>query len=45
MQSSNFSIAVLAFEQLTAKEKQEFMDPRLAWAGTGAIRDENSVRL
>ena len=45
MQSSNFSIAVLAFEQLTAKEKQAFMDPRLMWAGTEAIRDENSMRL
>ena len=45
MQSSNFSIAVLAFEQLTAEEKQAFMDPRLGWASTGAIRDENNIRL
>ena len=45
MQSSNFSIAVLAFEQLTAEERQAFMDPRLMWAGTGAIRDENNIRL
>ena len=45
MQSANLSIAVLAFEQLTAEEKQEFMDPRVMWAGTGAIRDENTMRL
>ena len=45
MQSSNFSIAVLAFEQLTDEEKKEFMDTRLMWASTGAIRDENTIRL
>jgi len=45
MNSTNLSIAVLAFEQLTAEEKQSFMDPRLAWASTGALRDENSIRL
>ena len=45
MQSINFSIAVLAFEQLTASEKQELIDPRLAWASTGAIHDEERIRL
>ena len=45
MQSSNFSIAVLAFEQLTEAERKEFMDPRLMWASTGAIRDENAIRI
>ena len=45
MNSGNFSIAVLAFEQLTASEKQAFMDVRLMFASTGAVRDENAIRL
>ncbi len=45
MNSTYFSITLLAFEQLTASEKQEFMNPRLAWASTDAIRDEERVRI
>ena len=45
MQSINFSIAVLAFEQLTALEKEEFIDPRVMWASTGVIRDEERIRV
>lgn len=45
MQSINLSIAVLAFEQLTAEEKQELIDPRLAWASTAALRDEEAIRI
>ena len=45
MKSNNFGITVLAFEQLTDEEKKEFMDSRLMWASTGAIRDENTIRL
>ena len=45
MNSINFSMAVLAFEQLTAVEKETFMDSRLMWASTGAVRDEEMIRL
>ncbi len=45
MQSINLCIAVLAFEQLTDKEKQAFLDPRLMFASSGAVRDEARIRL
>ena len=44
MNSTYFNIAVMAFGELSAEERADFMNERLVWASTCNLRDEIKTR-
>ena len=40
MNSTYFNIAIMAFNELSADERADFINERLAWASTNSLRDE-----